>query len=57
MEYNITEAAAYLGLTKTTLYTWISKGINNVPCYKRGKRLVFKKTELDAWQNARTIRR
>jgi len=56
MELNITDAAAYLELKKGTLYTWISKKINHLPYYKRGKKLIFKQDELDAWQNARTIK-
>ena len=41
------EAADYLGLSKSFLYKLTSS--NRVPCYKPGKKLYFRKSELNAW--------
>ncbi len=41
---NIQQAAEFLNLTVTTMYTKVSKG--ELPVMKRGKRLYFSQTEL-----------
>lgn len=45
----IEEAAKYLNLAKQTLYGFTSKGV--IPYLKKGKKLYFKKSELDKWIN------
>lgn len=44
---NVKEVAAYLYLTFPTIYSKVHNG--ELPNYKRGKRLMFKKTEIDEW--------
>lgn len=43
----IEDAAAYLGVKKETVRTWIKK--TDIPAHKIGKLWKFKKSELDAW--------
>lgn len=43
----ITEAAAFVGLAKATLYKFTSSG--QIPHAKRGKKLVFEREALEAW--------
>jgi len=48
------EAAAYLGLSKGTLYAMVSR--RQIPHVRLGPRLVrFSRAELDAWLDARTV--
>lgn len=44
---SIEDAAAYLGVKKETVRTWIKK--TDIPAHKIGKLWKFKKSELDAW--------
>ena len=44
---NVREAARFLGDAVATLYGRTSK--NEIPFYKRGKKVYFKKSELLAW--------
>jgi len=46
---NLKEAAKYLNLANQTIYGLTSK--NEIPFLKRGKKLYFKKTELENWIN------
>ncbi len=43
----VTEAATYLNLAKQTLYGFTSN--NLIPFIKKGKRLMFRKADLEAW--------
>lgn len=43
----LSEACEYLNLAKQTLYGFTSK--NDIPFIKRGKKLYFKKSELENW--------
>lgn len=43
----IKEASEYLRLATPTIYSFTSK--NEIPFIKKGKRLYFKKAELDQW--------
>jgi len=44
---SVEEIAQYLGISKDTVYTWISaKGI---PAHKIGRLWKFKKDEVDTW--------
>ncbi len=46
---NLKEAAKYLNLANQTIYGLTSK--NEIPFLKRGKKLYFKKSELENWIN------
>lgn len=47
--FDIKEAMSYLKLGKGTMYSMTMK--REIPHYKVGKRLYFRKEELDAWIN------
>ncbi|TXK45826.1 helix-turn-helix domain-containing protein [Pontibacter qinzhouensis] len=47
MLLNVSQAAAFLHLSVATLYTKVS--CREVPFSKRGKRLYFRKSELEEW--------
>lgn len=49
----VEEAALYTGYTTGYLYALKSKG--EVPCYKRGNAVFFRKSELEAWLTANRI--
>ena len=44
---DIDRAAAMTGLAKNTIYRYSRQG--QIPCYKRGKRLMFYEHELEDW--------
>jgi excisionase family DNA binding protein len=46
---SIEDASKYLNLAKQTLYGFTSRGI--IPYLKKGKKLYFKRSELDKWIN------
>lgn len=50
---NVQQTADYVSLSKATVYGLIHK--LEIPNYKRGKRVYFKKSEIDSWlmQNKR----
>lgn len=43
----LSEAATFTGFSTSHLYKLTSTG--GVPCYKRGKHLLFKREELECW--------
>ncbi len=45
--FSISEAAEFLNLAKQTLYGFTSK--REIPFIKKGKKLYFKKSELESW--------
>ncbi len=47
---NVDEASAFTGLAKQTLYGFTSK--RAIPHFKRGKSIVFRRSELEAWMLA-----
>jgi excisionase family DNA binding protein len=47
----VDEAVHYLRISKNTIYGYTSKG--RIPHIKQGKRLLFRKSQLDAWLNAK----
>jgi excisionase family DNA binding protein len=51
---NIQEAAALLNLAVNTLYEKTSE--KSIPHYKHGKKIMFKKSELLAWVEARRVK-
>ena len=44
---SVEQAGAFLNLAKQTLYGFTSK--NEIPFFKRGKKLYFRKSELEHW--------
>ncbi len=44
---NVSEAAEYLQIAKPTLYALTCR--REIPLYKRGKKIYFKKDELNEW--------
>ena len=46
---NADQAAAYLHIAKQTLYTLTSK--RKVPFYNNGKKILFRRGDLDDWMN------
>lgn len=44
---SVEQASKYLNLAKQTLYGFTSK--NEIPFFKRGKKLYFKKSDLEQW--------
>lgn len=44
---NVDQAAAFLHIAKPTLYAMTSQ--RKIPFYKNGKRVLFKRKELEAW--------
>ena len=47
------EAALFLGCTRGTLQVWVSK--RRVPFVKVGRLTRFRKRDLDAWLDSRTV--
>ncbi len=46
---NTDQAAAFIGLKKTSLYNLVHQ--NKIPFHKTGKRVLFKMSELSTWVN------
>ena len=46
---NLEQAAEFVSLSKSAIYKKTSKRI--IPQFKKGKKLYFKKSELNAWLN------
>jgi excisionase family DNA binding protein len=44
---NLDQAAEYVSLSKSAIYKKTSQ--RNIPHFKQGKKLYFKRSELDAW--------
>lgn len=44
---SVEEIAEYLGVSKDTVYAWISK--RNMPAHRIGRLWKFKATEVDGW--------
>jgi excisionase family DNA binding protein len=44
---NLDQAAEYISLSKSAIYKKTSE--RNIPHFKKGKKLYFKRSELDAW--------
>jgi len=45
--YDIRAASQYLGMALSTIYTMTSR--REIPHFKKGRRLMFKRSELDEW--------
>lgn len=50
---NTAEAAKHLGITTGRLHHLVAGG--EVPCYRHGRRLCFRLSELDAWRCDRKV--
>ena len=50
---NLENASLYVGISKSTIYKYTST--REIPHFKRGKKLYFKKVELDAWLTTNKI--
>jgi excisionase family DNA binding protein len=50
---SVEETAHYLGLSKYTVYTWVSQ--SRIPYVKMGKRTLFRKEDLDGIIVANTV--
>ncbi len=51
---NIRQASQYLGISRDTLYRYISEGL--IPAFKLGNRWKFRKTILDRWMERKMTR-
>lgn len=49
------QAAEYLGIAKQTLAVWRSKGRYDLPFIKMGRRVRYRKTDLDRFLEGRTF--
>jgi len=47
---SVDEIAEYLGLSKDTVYTWIS--VKGMPAHRVGRLWKFKRDEVDGWVKA-----
>lgn len=52
--YDLEDLVKYTGLSKYRIYDLTSK--REIPHYKRGKQLFFKKSEIDSWLTERRIK-
>jgi DNA binding domain, excisionase family len=53
---NAQEAAKFLNIKVDTLYDWVQLRRCNIPYIKIGKFLRFRKSDLDKWLEAYTVR-
>lgn len=44
---SVDDIAAYLGITRDTIYTWIAK--KDLPAHRAGRFWKFKREEVDEW--------
>ena len=49
------QAAEYIGVKPQTLGAWASSGRYNLPMVKVGRLCKYRRSDLDAWLQARTI--
>lgn len=45
--FSVEEISVYLGVTKDTIYKWLSE--KNLPAHKVGRLWKFKKEDVDVW--------
>ena len=50
-----TEAAAYIGVVPGTLEVWASTGRYDLPFIKIGRRVFYRRSDLDAFIERRTV--
>ncbi len=51
---NRVDAAAYIGVEPQTLAAWASAGRYNLPFVKVGRKVYYRRVDLDAWLESRT---
>ena len=51
---NISEIAVYINVAKSTIYGMTHR--NTIPHYKNGKKLYFKKSDIDEWIFSKSIK-
>jgi len=51
------QAAAYLGVSPTTLTSWGLRGKYSLPLIKVGKSVRYRQSDLDAWLREQTVLR
>jgi excisionase family DNA binding protein len=49
------QAAAYLGVKVNTLAVWATTGRYNLPCYKVGRLVKYRRSDLDAFIASRRV--
>ena len=49
------EAASYLRTTPGTLTTWRCTKARTIPYIKRGRSVLYRRRDLDAWLDAQTV--
>ncbi len=54
-EMTLQDVIELTGLRKPTIYRKVSEG--KIPCYHRGKRLLFSRKEIVRWLESQTVRR
>ena len=54
-QYENAEAAAYIGVSPTTLTTWRSTHRYCIPFYKVGRCVRYRQSDLDAWLETRKV--
>jgi|GEM_PF-1938926 len=52
--WSLEEVAEYLNESPATVRDWVAR--RRIPFYKRGRRLQFRKDEIDAWDRERNYR-
>lgn len=52
--YSRPEAALYIGVAPGTLECWASTGRYNLPYLRIGRRVKYRKSDLDAWMTKRS---
>ena len=50
-----TEAAEYLGVSPGTLANWASTKRQRIPYVKAGKRVTYRRRDLDRWLDTRVV--
>lgn len=50
---SVCQAAQYLGISRHTLYSWVSQ--RRIPYVKVGRRTMFDREALDGWIEERTV--
>jgi excisionase family DNA binding protein len=54
-EMDLHEVIQLTGLRRPTIYKKVHEG--KIPCYRRGKRLLFSRKEIMRWLESQTVRR
>jgi excisionase family DNA binding protein len=54
-EFSNAEAAAYLGISSEALEIWRCTGRYKIPYLKIGRRVRYRRADLDAWLASRTV--